>query len=435
MKRPFLPMLGLLLLIAGPSQATENETWSLEACSEQALQVSPTLAISRARLEAARQQQHLDRANRYPILSLSGRGDFVSETMSLDIPLPPIPGYTPPQLEFGDGTQYDLALGIAAPLYTGGAMRAMSLASQREFEASTHDQRADSLRVLYDLRIAFFRALSAEAARDAAQIGVDLLERHRTEVTAAIEQGMAGQEALLLTESHLNDARKALFQGAAALSAARLELGRLVGRTGSEVIPAGALETSILPADVDSEQPLQNRPDLTAIDSRIQSASLRTGAVKSAYLPTVSAMAGLHYGKPGVDQISNEWMDYATIGVRASWTLFDWGVRASKVQIAQSSQSRLSEMRRELEEQYRSRLATAWKRFQATNEELQLALQQVTHTESRLELLRERYRNGFASESEMLDGQDNRTQADIRLVSVYAKLRIAEADLLFLSGK
>ena len=88
-------------------------------------------------------------------------------------------------------------------------------------------------------------------------------------------------------------------------------------------------------------------PEVAAVDARIEQSGHLARASRGTLLPSLSGNAAWHYAKPGVDVIANDWMDYYTLGLTASWTLWDWQSRAQRVASLRAT-TRALESRREV---------------------------------------------------------------------------------------
>lgn len=430
-----LLVLGIILTVfVITAYASENGT-SIEDCIHQAVTSSHALEASRAKVTAASRAEQVSGASRLPTLGLNGKADWVSETMKLDLNIPPNPIFTPPSIEFGDGTTFDMALAVSAPLYTGGILTNIERSAVEETRASRYDLASDSLTLIYQVRAAFFQALAADEALELATQAVESLQRHLDEVDGLIAQGMANREARLLTEARLKDAERSLVHARAGVRSSRLMLGRLTGHPGEEITPSGELDDSLLDGSQAASQGISQRPDLLALEARSNSGGYRADATRGSLFPTVSAQAAMHYGKPGIDMVSNEWMDYATVGVRLSWTLFDWGARSSQTQQAHAVQDAIQQGLSEREQFWQTRAQTAQVQLDAAKEDYSLASQRVDLYRERFDLLTTRYEQGMATESERLDAEDELTLAQRNRVTAQAKIRLAENELLYTLGK
>ncbi len=424
----------LALLLAHQSGVAQTATVSLEQTLHDAAVHSARLRASAEQIAAQRAAVRETTASRWPTLSASGSYAYTSEVPELELALPiPIPGFPPIRKELGDGNVYDFALTARAPLFAGGSLRERSRAEQSALLATEHDLAADSLRLAYDVRRAYFSALSAAKRQATAQQALHRLERHLDELRKAKTVGMASDEMIIQTESRLKQTESALIAAEAEARATRLLLGSFVGKAGEEMFPADELELSLITSEFDLA--LETRNEIRALNSRISQTQHLTRAAQGSFLPTLAAQAAYHYAKPGVNQFENEWMDYATVGVNLTWTLWDWNSRSSQVAKARAGVRTLEARKQELTDALATRLATAQQNVDAAQAALAKATERLELEQRRFRMIEGRYRVGAGSESEFLDAQDDLTNAQLDRDGAAARLRLAEAEWLNAAGK
>lgn len=433
--RPTLTAAVMMLLmaasvsLAAPAPAPSDTVWTLARCEQAALAISPTLARTRAQADAARAGVSVAEAGRLPILGLTGRGSYTTETMKLTVPSPT--GSS--NIEFGDGSNADLMLGLRAPLFTGGRLQAERESAQSAWQASLADVSGDSLNVRLQVRQAFFAALGGEAAANAARQGEERLRRHLADVESNLALGMATEEARLQVLARLRRTEQTTVQAQAEVAARRYHLGRLVGLAGKQIQPQADLGQSLL-VDRVIERPWAERPTLQALDARLDAVGHSTRAVAGSRWPSLDLEGGWHYGRPGVDAISNDWMDYGTVAVNLRWTLFDFGSRRHRIGGLRAQQRALTATRDDVKDVLRTRQANALTQMQAAEKEVAQATERLDLENRRLEMAHERWREGHATESELLDAQDDVTFAAGDLATAQARLRLSEAELLAARG-
>lgn len=428
--KPRSPLMILTLLfcvVTSPALAQIEMT--LHESTETAISTSPLLAQSKADLASRQHQAKAAGAAKLPSLGLNGSYSWVSETMELNIPILPQP------ISFGDNTSYDMQLAVRAPLYAGGSLSSQQKALQQAANASRYQTESDSLIVLLQVRSAYFRAQMAQAKVDAVAASHKRLTRHKTELERMRDVGMADEEGLLELRAAIAEVEQKAAAATAQLQAARLELGRLTGHPGEEVIPADSLDTSLLPPGEEFAHSAQNRPDLTALRLMGRSLHSQVSAQKGSFLPTVTAEAAYHYGKPGVDMIANEAMSYATTGVRLSWTLYDFGRRSQQVQAATMQRRSLDQKRIGAEQMWTTKLAASLKQLDASRTETAAAKERFSLQQKRYTLLEGKLAQGQASESSLLDAEDDLTLAELDLARTMAGERLTEAEVLYALGR
>jgi len=409
--------------------APADTAWSLADCVQTALTVSPVLAGGRAQAEAAREGVSTAGAGRLPVVGLSGSSSYTTETMRLNVPS--LAG--PHSIAFGDGTSTDLMLGLRAPLFEGGKLQAKVLSARARWRASVADVAADSLDLRLQVRQAFYAALGSEAAARAASQGEARLRRHLAEIEANIAAGMASEEDHLQVLARLRRAEQTTVGSQAEAAARRYLLGRLVGRPGMQIHPLADLDVSLLTDDATS-RPLNERPELRALDARLDATGHSVREASGSRWPAVDLEGGWHYGKPGIDPVTNQWMNYGTVAVNLRWTLFDFGSRRSRVMNLQAQGRALAAARDDVDDALRTRQANALTQVQAARMEADWSGQRLDLERQRLSLAHERWRQGHATESELLDAEDDVTLAAADQATAQARLRRAEAELLAARG-
>jgi outer membrane protein TolC len=418
---------------ADPEGAAPEGSWTLERCRDEALSASHRIASAGHEVDRAEAAAREAEAVRWPVLELGGSYAYASETMALSLNR-----YVPldlPEVRFGDGNTYDVKLQLTAPLFTGGALRYRARAEAAGAEAAREDSSAANLRLVQEVRRAFYSALGAEAQAKAARVAEGRMRRHVEEIEGALRAGAASEENRVQALARFRQAEQLRTRAESFALGEKLGLGRLVGLPGRPIEPAGDLERSLLPDGIPGDTTAKTRPELAALSARAARSEDLGRAARGAYFPTLAAQAAYHHAKPGVDAIENEWMQYGTVGVTLSWPLWEWGARSERVRAARASASALNEQRADLEDQLEAGREAARVRLRSAVDEEAKAAERVALEKRRSELVENRYRQGSASESEFLDAEDDRAAAEIDRALAAAAIRQAEAELLYLLGR
>ncbi len=411
------------------ADSAAHAVWTLRRCEDTA--VASSYRIQRSQLavsQAASDFREAD-ASRRGSFDLSGNYGYVSETMALKLALPTFPGSPPsPTIKFGDGSSYDLAAGVRVPIYAGGALKLRSDMAATAVQSAKFDLAVDSLKTLYDVRIAYFTAMGTESRLQTATNSSERLKRHLAELDSAIKYGAGSLEARLQAAGRLDQTEAAVALAEGDARAARLALANLVGSPGAEVAALDSSNLSLLSQNQSTEDV---RPDIISLQRRIEGAANASAIARAAWLPTVSLAAGFHHAKPGIDLVKNAWMDYFTGGVNVSWTIYDWGARVSRIEkaeaISQSMELRLSE----LKDANNTGIAAARARLDAANLAADATDHRLGRENERKSLVERRYKLGAATESELLDMLDDLTQAENDRDGARIRCRLAEVDYLW----
>ena len=151
--------------------------------------------------------------------------------------------------------------------------------------------------------------------------------------------------------------------------------------------------------------------------------------------PRVMADVRAHYARPGVDLITNDWMGYGTVGVSVAWPLWDAGARTARSGQAAARARWLEAQQRELDEAVATAAATAATALDAARDQEAQAVARTGMQARLLALVEGRYAQQSATETEYLDAQDELTQAELDLALARARVRLAEAALLWTQGR
>lgn len=423
---------GLLLATAAAAPAGQTDSlWSLSDCVKKAFQTSSALEASRWTQQSARREFDESKSLLLPSVAAGASYSYTSETMHLDIETPPIPGYTAPHIDFGDGNVYDFNLNARIPIYAGGSQQKRAKAFESAALAAVFDFQSDSLRLLRDVRRAYFEVVTAQANLDAAKNKAARLRRHVEEIEGARKIGTVTEETRLFALANLRAAEGEELRQAALATAARLRLGNLIGIPETEIRTYGDLDASLI-----TEHPSgMTRPELSALDYRIAQNKHAAKAAKGSYLPSLSGIAAYHYARPGINQVQNDWMDYYTIGLTASWTLWDFGARSYRVQALRMTGNAITSTREDIDRSFRTMLAAASSACESARPAADKMQERLSLQRERIKLVEERLKTGLATESEYLDAQDDLTEAEFQWIASVAALRMAEVDLLYALGR
>lgn len=423
--RPLLPAL-LWHLLGGihASRAAEPaDSLALEAFLARAWDASHRPAALVADWQAARAVRGQAHALRGPTLQAELSGGYASRHQELQM--------AGRSIEFGDGSNLDAALSAAWTLYAGGSLEAGERRGDALVQARREEQLTDSLRLAGELRAAFLGALSAAAARDNAALAVERLERHLKELELRRQSGTLNEEALLQARGRLSQVRQDLALREGELAMASLDLGAWIGQPGRAVRPLGDLAGPLPGLESGACRP----GSLAVLEAQLRAARAQERQQEAWRRPRLDASAGWHWGRPGVDPVDNEWMGYATVGLRLRWSLWDGRLGRLRESEAGSTRKAWEDRLAEAERESAGQLARAREWVGAALAAWEEAASRGELESRRLDLVELRWRQGMATERDWLDAQDDLRQARLEEIQGAARLRLAENRLLLAMGR
>lgn len=331
-------------------------------------------------------------------------------------------------------------------LYSGGGVSAALDAARVTREAALLDIQSVVNEVLLQVRTRYADVLLNRERITVQEQSVALLTEQLQTVKNRFEAGSVSQFEVLTAEVALANAQPALITARNAFRIAIDELRAVLGYRNNFVsdlrkVPyfEGALEFT--PAAYDLEAALATartlRPELRRLEQLEKAREAGVTVARSDYLPELSLVAGYEGRK---DRLSNSFSDTNegwTAGVQGTWAIFDGARTRGRVAQAraQLAQARLSvaEQTLSIEVEVRRALSS----LQEAAELAAAAEKVVGQATEALRLADVRYRNGAATQLDVLQARQalteaslNKLEANYRHTVALATVRkaVAEAD-------
>ncbi|MEX0821323.1 MAG: TolC family protein [Rhodothermales bacterium] len=249
-----------------------------------------------------------------PDVMLEGRGVYHSSVPELPVDLPgaQIPGIP--------HDQYTAALHVNQVIYDGG----VGGTARRLAETSVRATEGEVGVALHELKTqindVFFGALIQREA--AATLGVlrDELQARRAAILARIDQGVVSGEALDVLDVELLSVDQRIETAEQTRRGALAALSVLTGLNLSDDV------TLVVPdVDVSAPEVVADHPQFTVFETRRKRLTLQREQIRRRAQPTIGAFATGAYGRPaGMDIFEDALSPYFSMGVRLSWSVWDW---------------------------------------------------------------------------------------------------------------
>lgn len=405
----------IIMLFTLTLPVAAQRTLSLEEAQAMALERNHDLRIATIAHEQVSYGTDIVRAQRLPRLDLSAGYTHISKVGSIDID---IPGLMSRSISFGDGNMYESALTMSMPLFTGFRLDAMQQLQETQHTIAGEAVEGTRRRVLHAVALTYYRVQLGLRSIRIYDEQLSYLCKQLDVVKALHAQGQVLAYDTLLLSTRAGALRIERTKAAAETRSAKLQLATLIGMSAKDFFIVEQLEASGV--ETDSGLPLllqaahAQRKDLSILRLQQKAQSQRIRSEKAAFLPTVSAFASLRYGKPGVDQVSNEWMEYYTAGLSLQWNLWSWGGDHARIEqqhvAARSLAEREAKLRDDVEEQLQRILID----IEVLDETRSLLDAQIAQESLKQDMLRARLEQGLATATEVVDAETALTTARLR---------------------
>ena len=341
-------------------------------------------------------------------------------------------------LQFGTDNNWQGGISVEQTLFRGEAI--IGISSSKLFkEAQAENMRATTQQIVTQTRIAYYNVLVAEEQLRLQEATVERLEKNLSENKSRLEAGLIDEYAVLQVEVQLSNQKPQLTQARYDVKQAYRELKVLLGvPLDLEFSVQGDLNDFNITAQqasntinqnikqVDSMTPYQFekkenvmdlatdlRGDIRVLESQNDLKSREIKAIKSRFLPTLSANYNLNWsaaqaGSPVFFGSDDTRARSQTLGLTLSLPIFQGFQRTANLNIAQIE-------KKDLEEQKRAAVRSAKNEIQSARESLNQAIETAPARTQALELAREGYERAKARLANGLGSQLDVTNAELQL--------------------
>ncbi len=386
--------------------------------------------------EKALREIDVARTRRYPIFSVTALGSqpltqlgITLERGSLGVyPFDgPIPGETTTlesPLRFGFigyasvqqplTQQYKIGLGIEL--------------AKVGVEATTEQIRAKRQGVVNEVRRLYYGIAQAESGRTTLRATLDFLRQLDRETSQQVVQRVALQADSLNVKAQLVQAEYELLKMDDPIETQKEELNRLMGRpidTPLEIDVSSIVENEpVSLADAYAEA-VTSRPEIRLAKVQQRRAQLERRLASAERIPDVSlslfALRTVNYSSVLPNSVSS-------VGIQATWDVFDWGRKQKEIQTKQDAEVQAALEIKDTEARVMADVAHQYRRILEARKELELARAfQSSNTEA-LRVARNRYVQREVVLSEVAKLQSSLAEANHRYTQALTNLATAQAD-------
>ncbi len=252
---------------------------------------------------------------------------------------------------------------------------------------------------------------------------------------ARVLSGAAVQTDSLQVLLELTRAEVELLRQNSALTVARIELGRRVGRAGP--VDAASLDVETVPGlPISREQAvseaLEGSPSLLVARSQQRLATAAFKAERASYLPTIS-LFGQWSGFD--DDLIPDATNRTSFGVSLSYPIFDGGTRELRVYRASTARRVADAAAADAERTAIRDITEAYEAFTTARASTDLARRGVQVARENLRVQTERYRTGATTIIDLITAQVDLAQAEADLVQARQATRLAKAGVEAILGR
>ncbi|MEI7838961.1 MAG: TolC family protein [Methylococcaceae bacterium] len=292
------------------------------------------------------------------------------------------------------------------PIYTSGKITHNINAAQATLDATQASEQVAALNLKMQVADSYIAVLRLEDAVQVAQSHIHSLESHQKDVKDLFDQGVVAKNDVLAADVELLNAKQLLLQAANVYDNAKARYNQLLTRPLTAKVELAKQVPELPKSTLENlnQSALTQRPELVVLNEQIESLHEQTKAMKAGLLPQVALNGGYQYQQNRYQAYEGLWQ--ANVGV--DWKLYD-GSTNHKGEAFEKQALALKEQREELSGQILLQIRQAWLDSQETQQRLQVAKQTIVQADENLKVTTDRYQQGLATHTEVIQAEDLRT--------------------------
>ncbi|MBU0693017.1 TolC family protein [bacterium] len=381
-----------------------------DSYSRYAVDHNSYLRAQRREIDLARTERRSALGAFMPVVDLNSRHSWADGGRDIEfdvnefLPSEVLPVDLPPTvIPFLRTKEQETKLQVTQPLFTGGGLFYSYRATRQAEQASVAGYETAMAELTLRVRQTYYQYLQARELLDIEQHQYKLAEEQLRVTRALYEVGKLAVSELRRAEAGLFAAEARRISAETQMTTTKQAVNLLLGRDLTDDIMLPGENSDSLEVTLSDVDPLSLRPEMTQLNYSINTLKEQKRAVRSGYLPMISA--AFEYGYQGEKYDFNEDADYYMLSGVLSWNLFE-GFRTNlKRQKVELARRQLEDRRDFLEKEIQRQVDTAALTLKSKQAEQKAASQAKLAAAESHRLAEIRYREGMSSQLELTDAR------------------------------
>ncbi len=429
-RRIIVTVIGAVFL--GWSAGYAADYLTLEESIAIALQNNPQIKAQNENVRGRLMEKRQSLANLLPLVSLNY--SYTRYNQAPFIPLPPmaIPPSTtslfPDETQTGFRNNYAFSVQATQPLFTGGALYNAYNVAGNTYQA-TDLTRSQTIRDLKRLVIeGYYRLIQARQTLDVARSSMVSLKSHLDVANAFYNQGMIPKNDLLQSQVSYAQSQQYVIQADNAARIAESNLNEIMNRdlatpiATEKEIPMPPLNETV---DQATETAFANRQEIRVTQLQLDSANKGITIARAGYFPSLAATAA--YDKIG-EQPDVDFLDSWSLGVGATWYIFQGGFTTADVSRATADRNRVLYQLQAQKNRVALEVKNDYLSVQEAKARIAVAEQAIAQAQENLRIQKDRYNLQVSTTTDVLDAESLFAQAQMNYITArsdYARFMAA----------
>lgn len=430
----------LLFLLSFSALARQDvRQMNLRQCTEAALQNSLALSIARANLDAADARASEALTALLPQVRLSSRFAQLSDIDPFTFAAPGLGTLTLfPNIDHS----YSARVSLQQPLFTGFRLLNSLKTAQLDAGATQEDLRKDEADVVLEVSTTYWNLYRALRVEEFLKQTIEQVSEHLNDINNFYRQGLVTQNEVYKVEVQQADVQVKFLEAQNARRLLTMALNNLLGLplettvipTENPEVPAQEgepIDTGFVVPSIAVRNALANRPELKALRLRKEMSEAGVATARAGWFPQLLLVAGYDYARPNPRIIppKDRWEGTWDVGLSLQWNLWDWLATAHQSSQAEAAVRRASAGLEQMERAIALQVFQHHATMQQAGERRLVAKRGVEQAVEHHRVTNERFKQGVATNTELLDAEIALLQAKLNYTQAQVDYQIARANM------
>ena len=280
--------------------------------------------------------------------------------------------------------------------------------------------------------IYYFNILQCRNLIQVAEENVATLQEHLKHVNAQFRAGTVAKADILASEVRLANAQQNLVNAQNDYDIAIATLDNFILLPADTIIhPQDTLTYNKYNLDLATctAYALDNRPDVAAADYAVKRAESNIRSAKDGYKPTLSAVGSVGIASNDFPFKPNSDGESWSVGLNASWNVFDGGITATRIKQAEAALVDAQETAAATRESIQLDVQSAFLTLHAAEKNIATTQVAIKSAEEEYHIAQVRYAAGVGTNLDVMDASDKLTQAKTNYYTALYNYNTAKAAL------
>jgi len=403
---------------------TQLEAQDLRTVVDMALENNPRVKAQHHQLHKANLEAVAAFRETLPTLNFDASYKHVTNVPEIQIPM------IGSSIQMGVYDKFETGLSAQYVLFSGFALKNLTVLKNQATDIQEVGLGKTEKQTAFQV-IASYRAVqSIILEQKILQSTTERLQLQLKRARSLVTNGMILPVDTLSLTIGLLDFEKKKLENLSNLKTAKQQLQNLVGKEISVSTGMVSALKRLLPDWIS-----QNVSELKTIRLQQDMAGTFSQLAKAEYYPKISLHAAYRYGKPGLDMIADEWMQYGVWGAGLTWNLFRGQADAIKIDAAKADEKRISYLKEAASNQLKLDFDKSISAYELLLNQLRVTEQALELAREKMEIIRNHYEQGVTTVTDYNNANLELTEAELGRSRLMLQIALKFSEIEYKSGK